>query len=132
MSTCCFCFRTKKNPQTSDTPGDLRNDPKLRHSERKIEEDLHLETYMSDYLNDKEKNDNIMVGGSSHIKRGGKNNMDTLNVEISENNNTKMYMMQSEVDHRDKSQDIGKLVTTANMGVARAKTKQLSAAFPET
>jgi hypothetical protein len=38
--------------------GDLRNDPKLRHSERKIEEDLHLETYMSDYLNDKEKKDN--------------------------------------------------------------------------
>jgi hypothetical protein len=86
---------------------------------------------MSDYLNDKEKKDNIMVGGSSHIKRG-KNNMDTLNVEISENNNTKMYMMQSEVDHRDKSQDIGKLVTAANMGMARAKTKQLSAAFPET
>jgi hypothetical protein len=29
--------------------------------------------------------------------------MDTLNVEMSENNNTKMYMMQSELDHRDKS-----------------------------
>jgi hypothetical protein len=57
MSSCCFCFRTKKNPPVSDL-GDLRNDPKLRHSERKIEEDLHLETYMSDYLNDKEKKDN--------------------------------------------------------------------------
>ena len=129
MSSCCFCFRTKKNPPVNDTPGDLRNDSKLRHSERKIEEDLHLETYMSDYLNDKEKKDNnMMVGGSSHMKR--KNNMDTLNVEISENNNTKMYMMQSEIDHRDKSQDIGKLVT-GNMGMARTKTKQLSAAFPE-
>lgn len=42
-----------------------------------------------------------MVGGSSNIK--GKNHMDTLNVEISENINTKMYLMQSEVDHRDKS-----------------------------
>jgi hypothetical protein len=58
MSSCCFCFRTKKNPPVNDAPGDLRNDPKMRHSERKIEEDLHLETYMSDYLNEKEKKDN--------------------------------------------------------------------------
>ena len=103
MSSCCFCFRTKRNPPVNDNPTDLRHDSKVRHSERKIEEDLHLETYMSDYLNDKDKKENLMmVGGSSHIKRK-MNHMDTLNVELSENNNTKMYLMQSEVEHRDKS-----------------------------
>jgi hypothetical protein len=102
MSACCFCFRTKANPPVAENTFDLRSDAKMKHSERKIEEDLHLETYMSDYLNDKNG------GGGKDINNQGrrKNHHDTLNVELSDNN-TKMYLMQSESgmigDHRDKS-----------------------------
>lgn len=103
MSSCCFCLRSKNNPPVNDTPGDLRHDNKIRHSERKIEEDLHLETYMSDYLDD--KNGVKMKGKQNPKQKPRLNHLDTLNVEHSEHNNTKMFLMQSEaaLDNRDKS-----------------------------
>lgn len=90
MSSCCFCFRTRANNSAVDNnnPQDLRHDSQktgpapIRHSERKIEEDLHLETYMSDYLHDQKAGEiKNSMGGCPNNKR--KNHMDSLNVELS-------------------------------------------------